>query len=40
MQKSGLYAMLLWFLLLAIMLWVGYYILRLTGYYAWNLIGQ
>jgi len=35
-QKSGHYAMLLCFLLLAIILWVGYYNAPLTGYYVWN----
>ena len=37
-SKSGLYAMLLCFLVLANMLWVGYYYAPLTCYYAWNLI--
>jgi len=35
---AGHYAMFLCFLLLAIMLWLGYYYALLIGYYAWNLI--
>jgi len=38
LKKSGHYAMLLSFLLLATMLWVVYYYAPLTGCYAWNLI--
>jgi len=33
-QESSHYAMLLCFLLLTMMLWVGYYYASLTGYYA------
>ena len=39
-QKSGHYAMLLCFLLLATMLWVGYCYASLTDYYAWNLVSN
>ena len=39
-QKSGHYAMLLCFLQLATMLWVGYCYAPLTGYHAWNLISN
>jgi len=39
-QKSGHFAMLLWFLLLAIMLWVVYCYAPLTGYCAWNIISN
>ena len=39
-QKSSHNPMLLCFLLLAIMLWVGYYYAPLTGYNTWNLISN
>jgi len=40
LNKSGGYAMFLCFLLLAIMLWVGFYYAPLTGYHAWNSISN
>jgi len=38
--KSDHYVMFLCFLLLAVMLWVGYYYASSTCYYAWNLISD